>query len=176
LRRGGPCGRGAKVDVVEGGRPGAGTEESTRMSKRLLILIDSEPVTSRTLALDLSEAGYVVDTAEDDHEAIEKIRSVPFDLLIATEGPERGSVEASGMVARMRRIRPAAKVVLMTTDSERVEASGGDASAGGGVPAVPEGGAGDAGSVVRVRKPFDLEEFRSVVERLLERRASGSAQ
>ena len=73
------------------------------MSKRLLILIDSEPVTSRTLALDLAEAGYEVETAEDDREALRKLESVPFDLLIATDGPG----DDVGIVARMRRCRSA---------------------------------------------------------------------
>jgi DNA-binding response OmpR family regulator len=123
------------------------------MSKRLLILIDSEPVTSRTLALDLAEAGYDVDTARDGREALHKLETTPFDLLIASEGEDEGT----GMVARMRRVRPAAKVVLMTTDSD------------------PSGTERLHSSVVRVRKPFDLEEFRSVVERMLDRKASRSA-
>ena len=121
------------------------------MSKRLLIVIDSEPVTSRTLALDLAEAGYRVETARDGKEAEQKFEAIPFDLLIAAEGDEH----EKGIVARMQRLRPAAKVVLMTTGA-------GDASGGGD-------------SIVRVQKPFDLEEFRSLIERLLDRRATGSA-
>lgn len=122
------------------------------MTKRLLILMDSEPVTSRTLALDLSEAGYQVDTAEDGPEALRKLESIPFDLLIATEGAE----EDGGIVARMRTVRPAAKVLLMTTGTDRARRG----------PRI--------GEVVRVRKPFDLEEFRSVVERLLGRQRQGA--
>lgn len=121
------------------------------MSKRLLIVIDSEPVTSRTLALDLAEAGYRVETARDGKEAEQKFEAFPFDLLIAAEGDEH----EKGIVARMQRIRPAAKVVLMTT--------------GAGIP----NGGGD--SVVRVQKPFDLEEFRSLIERLLDRSGTRSA-
>jgi hypothetical protein len=46
-------------------------------------------------------------------------------------------------------VQPGAKVVLMTTDAEaRGRWEGSDA-------------------VARVKKPFDLEEFRAVVERLL---------
>jgi len=122
------------------------------MGKRLLILMDSEPVTSRALALDLSEAGYQVHTAEDGPEALRKLESTPFDLLIATEGLD----EEGGIVARMQSVRPAAKVLLMTTDIDRARRG-------------PRNG-----EVVRVRKPFDLEEFRSVVERLLDRKRKGA--
>ena len=122
------------------------------MGKRLLILMDSEPVTSRALALDLSDAGYQVDTAEDGPDALRKLETTPFDLLIATEGLD----EEGGIVARMRSVRPAAKVLLMTTDTDRARRG-------------PR-----SGEVVRVRKPFDLEEFRSLVERLLDRNRNGA--
>lgn len=115
------------------------------MSKRLLILVDDEPVTSRTLALDLADAGYRVETAADRAEAIEMMERTPFDLLIAPE--RRGG--GRGLVEELRRVRPGAKVVLMTTDPDaRRPLEWRDA-------------------VARVKKPFDLEEFRSVVDRLL---------
>ncbi|MCA9751369.1 MAG: response regulator [Gemmatimonadetes bacterium] len=134
------------------------------MSKRLLILIDSEPVTSRALALDLREAGYEVDTADDEPEALRKLESIPFDLLIATEEPIEGPEPVEGnLVDRMRRVRPAAQVVLMTTDPDRSRRD-------------RRRGDRRTGSVVRVRKPFDLEEFRSVVERMLDRKTRGSAR
>lgn len=116
------------------------------MSKRLLILVDDEPVTSRTLALDLADAGYRVETAADRGEALEMMERAPFDLLIAPE--RRGGGRA--LVEEFRRVRPGAKVVLMTTDPDaRRPLEWRDA-------------------VARVRKPFDLEEFRSVVDRLLQ--------
>jgi DNA-binding response OmpR family regulator len=117
------------------------------MPKKVLIF-DDEPVTTRALALDLRDAGYRVDTARDGDEAVRKLRGSSFDLLIASE---RSIGEGSGEVlAWWWRVRPAAKVVLMTTEDardRRVEMS--------------ERGA-------KVHKPFDLEEFRSVVQRLLE--------
>jgi DNA-binding response OmpR family regulator len=125
------------------------------MSKRLLILMDDEPVTCRTLALDLTDAGYDVETAADTDEAIRKLAHSPFDLLITGEG-SRGS--DGKLLERLRKTRPAAKVVVMTTrGGTRVESSARGA---------------------RVRKPFDLEEFRSVVEQLLHRegREEGSAK
>ena len=121
------------------------------MSKRLLILTEDEPVTTRALALDLTEAGYRVATAADREEAIWRSRNERFDLLIATE--QRGGAERA-FVERFRRVLPAAKVVLMTT------------------AALEAGPSPDAGEA-RVGKPFDLEDIRSVVERLLrEERAS----
>ncbi len=122
------------------------------MSKRLLILVDDEPVTSRTLALDLADAGYRVETAADRAEAIEMMERTPFDLLIAPE--RRGG--GRGLVEELRRVRPGAKVVLMTTDPDaRRPLEWRDA-------------------VARVKKPFDLEEFRSVVDRLLRSAAEAS--
>ena len=126
------------------------------MSKRLLILVDDEPVTSRTLALDLADAGYDVETAADRNEAIGMMERRAFDLLIAPE--RRGG--GRGLVEELRRVRPDAKVVLLTTDPDaRRPLEWRDA-------------------VARVKKPFDLEEFRSVVDRLLrsKREASGSAK
>jgi DNA-binding response OmpR family regulator len=116
------------------------------MSKRLLILTDDEPVTTRALALDLTDAGYRVETAVDRDEAIRRSRAVPIDLLIATE-PRGGE---PGFVERFRRIRPAAKVVLMTTRH-------------------PQKGFELDETGARVGKPFDLDDIRSLVERLLDR-------
>jgi DNA-binding NtrC family response regulator len=115
------------------------------MSKRLLILMDDEPVTTRALALDLREAGYRVETAIGPEEALRRMRSVPFDLLIAAE---RKGEKESRLVDGLRKLRPAAKVVMMTTGEPRrgyrLDASG-----------------------ARVGKPFDLDDMRSLVERLV---------
>ena len=76
---------------------------------------------------------------------------------IATEDRE---LESVGVVEEARQIRPGAKVVLMTTDWEEGESNGRMAG------------------VTRVRKPFDLEEFRAVVDGLLEEvtETNGSAK
>jgi DNA-binding response OmpR family regulator len=116
------------------------------MPKKVLIL-DDEPVTTRALALDLRDAGYRVDTARDGDEAVRKLRGSSFDLLIASE--HSVGDESEEVLAWWWRVRPAAKVVLMTTEdtrNKRIE--------------IIEKGA-------KVHKPFDLEEFRAVVERLL---------
>ncbi|GJM44658.1 MAG: hypothetical protein DHS20C21_15000 [Gemmatimonadota bacterium] len=128
------------------------------MSKRLLILLDDELVTSRALALDLAEAGYRVETAADSEEMFRRLRAESIDLLIATEDRENAS---KSVVEEVRQIRPGAKVVLMTTDWEEEESNGAEMSA-----------------VTRVRKPFDLEAFRAVVDVLLEEvtEANGSAK
>ena len=126
------------------------------MSKRLLIVVDDEPVTSRTLALDLADAGYRVEVAADRTDAFRMMRLESFDLLIAPE--RRGG--AKGLVEELRRVQPGAKVVLMTTDAD-------------------QNGHGEANDAVeRVKKPFDLEEFRAVVARILRGKpeASGSAR
>ncbi|MGH2571322.1 MAG: response regulator [bacterium] len=117
------------------------------MAKRLLIVMDDETVTTQALALDLTEAGYRVETAVDGEEAERKIGRVRFDLLIAPETSRGGSTD---VVEAFRRRRPTAKVVLMTTQGGRRK----------GVERM------DAGA--RVRKPFDLERFRSLVHELLE--------
>lgn len=121
--------------------------DASGMAKRVLIL-DDEPVTTRTLILDLSEAGYEVDRAADADEVVRKFNQRAFDLLIASDCCV-GTVDGTELVAACRRARPTAKVLLMTTEGireGRVELS-------------------DIGA--RVRKPFDLEEFRAVVARVL---------
>jgi two-component system OmpR family response regulator len=118
------------------------------MAKRVLIL-DDEPVTTRTLILDLSEAGYEVDRAADADEVVRKLHQSAFDLLIASDCFP-GTTDGSELVAACRRARPTAKVLLMTTEGIR-----------DGRVELSENGA-------RVRKPFDLEEFRAVVARVLE--------
>jgi DNA-binding NtrC family response regulator len=123
------------------------------MSKRVLILVDGEPVTTRALALDLRDAGYGVEVAADREDALRKLRRTPFDLLVTTAGPGRGGV--GEFVERFRSVRPEAKVVFMTTGGQEV---------GEEIPS-------DARAWVQ--KPFDLEEFRSVVGRLLD--SPGSA-
>ena len=115
------------------------------MSKRLLILVDGEAVTSRTLALDLADAGYRVETAADRVEALRMMKHHAIDLLIAPE--RRGG--GKGLVEELHRVQPSAKVVLMTTDPDA------------------KGQSEVSDAVTRVKKPFDLEEFRAVVERLL---------
>jgi DNA-binding NtrC family response regulator len=116
------------------------------MSKRLLIVIDQEPVTTRALELDLRDAGYHVETASDETEAIHKLGCSSFDLLIAAEPARRDLAQT--FLAAFRRVQPAAKVVWMTTDDR------------------PRLGAVQ-GREARVKKPFDLEQFRSVVGQLL---------
>lgn len=122
------------------------------MPKKVLIL-DDEPVTTRALALDLRDAGYRVDTASDQDEAARKIRGTSFDLLIASTGSAKE--EERQVLEWWKRVKPAAKVVLMTTEESRRER----------VEMNEEG--------AMVRKPFDLEEIRSVVSRLLGPEAAG---
>jgi len=127
---------------------GGSHTKGTRMSGRLLILLDDEPVTSRALAMDLADAGYRVAMAADSREVLRRVRAEPIDLLIADESSD--AEDGGQVVQEVRRIRPGAKVILMTT---RPEAEGHGRS---GKP------------VTLVRKPFDLEEFRTIVGNLLE--------
>lgn len=116
------------------------------MPKKVLIL-DDETVTARALALDLRDAGYKVDTAKDGEEAARRFQGSSFDLLIASK--RSMDEENPEVLDWWRRVKPAAKVVLMTTDETRR-----------GRVEVNEIGA-------TVQKPFDLEELRAVVIRLL---------
>lgn len=123
------------------------------MSRRLLILLDDEPVTSRALAMDLADAGYRVALAADSREVLRRVREEPIDLLIADESSD--AEEGGQVVHEFHRIRPGAKVILMTT---RPDAEG-PKEAGPPVKGRP---------VTMVRKPFDLEQFRGIVDKLLE--------
>ncbi|MDP6803073.1 MAG: response regulator [Gemmatimonadota bacterium] len=128
--------------------------EARQMPGRLLILMDDEPVTTRALALDLSEAGYEVETAVDEVDALRRFDKDPYDLVIAAEDAGSGG---GGFVKNLRLASPSAKVVVMTTRGGRRERV-----------RMEPGGA-------RVRKPFDLDEFRLLVDRLLASETTGES-
>lgn len=148
IRRAARASRDNRSMLARGTQRGSTPRDVSGMAKRVLIL-DDEPVTTRTLILDLSEAGYEVDRAEDADEVVRKFRQREFDLLIASDCFP-GTTNGSELVAACRRARPAAKILLMTTEGSR-----------DGRVELSESGA-------RVRKPFDLEEFRAVVARVLD--------
>ncbi len=128
------------------------------MSKRLLILVDDEWVTTRALVLDLTEAGYRVETASSDRDVRRMARGGTYDLLIAAD--RRDGDGGRDVIDEFRRVSPAAKVVLMTT---------------GDGPGEDDGGAAEM--ITQVQKPFDLDTLRAVVDRLMEpeRTTSGKA-
>ncbi|MCF8092824.1 MAG: response regulator [Desulfotignum sp.] len=47
-----------------------------------ILIIDDEPAISRMLSIALSKKGYVIDTAENGRQGIEKIRCNHYDLIL----------------------------------------------------------------------------------------------
>lgn len=77
-----------------------------------VLVVDDEPAMRRALGASLVASGYIVDDAEDGEGAIEKARSLPFDIvLLDVNMPGEGGIEVC------RRIRPLirnAGIVMIT--------------------------------------------------------------
>ena len=77
-----------------------------------ILIVDDDPSLTRTTSLILAHKGYVVTTARNGAEAIEKTQETAFDLtFIDIKMPGIDGVET---LRRVRRLRPAATVVMMT--------------------------------------------------------------
>ncbi len=119
------------------------------MKSRILITEDDD-TQREVLAEILGAAGYTVDVAASPQEALDKIETESFDLMLTDlRMPEMDGVE---LLRRSRRLRPETEVVVMTAYSTVKTA----------VTAMKEG------AVDYLQKPFEKDELLLVVERALE--------
>jgi two-component system, NtrC family, response regulator HydG len=82
-----------------------------------ILVVDDNTDLLNTFALILKRKGYMVDTAQDGREALEKFLVRKFDaILMDVIMPNMDGIEA---MHRMREINPSAKVVLMTAYCEK---------------------------------------------------------
>ena len=121
------------------------------MTARILVVEDEQAI---RLALNglLRREGYEVELAEDGEEAIEKLQSQVFDMVLTDLALGRG---ASGMevLKTAKEIRPETAVVMITAHgSEKIAVE-----------------AMKAGAEDYVPKPFDNDELRVVVHRAIDR-------
>lgn len=131
--------------------------ENCEAPRRRLLIADDEPDTLELLTDLLADPRIAIDSAATGHEALEKARRSPPDvLLIDVHLPGMGGLE---IVATLRRERGAGApaVVFM---------SGG----GSGGP----GHAAKVGAHAWLEKPFDIVRLRQAVHRALEAPAAAS--
>ena len=84
-------------------------------STSLLLVVDDEEGMRETLRDILEECDYAADTASDGREAVDKVKTVDYDLvLMDVRMPVMGGIEA---LRNMRRLRPGLPIIMMTAYS-----------------------------------------------------------
>lgn len=79
-------------------------------SSRRLLLVDSDPEVHRLLTGLLKREDRGIQDAYDGQEALDRVRSVPYDLVVAGQGSN--GFDGLKLLRRMREIRPEIKVIL----------------------------------------------------------------
>jgi CheY-like chemotaxis protein/anti-sigma regulatory factor (Ser/Thr protein kinase) len=79
-----------------------------------ILVVDDDKATRHVLRSVLANAGYSTSVAEDGLEALEMLRSTPFDLLLLDVWMPR--MNGLDLLAEMRAIEPRPRVIVMTSD------------------------------------------------------------
>lgn len=111
--------RGARPAVAPATAPPAPTERSEQRRPRILVVDDEASIRdmlSKTLAL----AEYEVDVAPDGRAAIERLRLVPYDLLITDL--RMPGVDGLSVIREARRFYPSLPVIIITGYSSEASA------------------------------------------------------
>jgi DNA-binding NarL/FixJ family response regulator len=123
-----------------------------RKAARILIA-DDDAIACRVLAEVLSEEGYAVETVHGGKEAIRRVGSEFYDLLITDL--KMPDLDGMGVLEQCSRIRPETPIIMITIFSS-IESA---------VKAMK------AGAVDYVSKPFNEREIKTVVRQALEKPA-----
>ncbi len=114
-----------------------------------LLVVDDQVGVRRLISEVLMDEGYIVEQAATGREALERIKQKNYQLvLLDVKMPEMDGLET---LREMRKIKPAVPVVLLTAygESEIMKK------------------AEQMGVQHFINKPFDLEELRFTVQRVL---------
>lgn len=122
------------------------------MQKRLLVVDDDNEI-RELLEFDLAQSGYVVDTAKDGLEGLNKAVASHYDLvLLDVMMPKMDGFEAC---KNIKKTKPALPVLLLTAKGTIVDKTSGF----------------DSGADDYIVKPFDIQEVLLRVKVLLRRNA-----
>jgi len=89
------------------------------LSSHCLLLIDADPAVHESLGGLLKREDRTIQDAYDAHEAIERLRALPIDVLLAGQG--RNGFDGLKLLRQVRSIRPQTKVILSgERDPQRV--------------------------------------------------------
>lgn len=106
------------------GRPAAGTRPPPAVSGRARILVvDDEASIRELLAKTLALADYEVDLAPDGRAALDRMRIIPYDLLITDL--RMAGVDGLTVIREARRLKPDIPVIIVTgysTEASAIEA------------------------------------------------------
>ncbi len=117
-----------------------------------ILLVDDEKSVSKTISIFLQKEGYRVEEASNGKEALEKMKTKFFDLVITDL--KMKPIDGMEMLRETKRINPMTEVIVMTAFST-VES---------GVEAMK------LGAYDYIQKPFDKDEFVILVAKALERK------
>jgi len=80
------------------------------VSSRALLLVNADPAVQEGLAQSLRRENRTLETVPDGHEALVRLRSEAWDLLVA--GPGSNGLDGLKLLRRARAIRPDLKVIV----------------------------------------------------------------
>ncbi len=134
--------------------PGASSEPLTGGRERILI-VDDDHVQRQVVADALSRLGYQVETAASGEQALQCLKAVPADIIIA-DLVMPGGLDGFETFRRAREISPGLKAIIISgvADAE-------------GVPEARSMGAG-----AFLRKPIRLEKLTSAIREVLDLKAA----
>ncbi len=82
------------------------------MTQTKILVVDDEPLLRLTVASDLEDAGYVVETVEDGHRACARLSENSYDLVITDLVME--GIDGMQVLQEVKRRDPTCGVILMT--------------------------------------------------------------
>jgi DNA-binding NarL/FixJ family response regulator len=80
------------------------------LRSRCLLLIDSDPAVHESLGGLLKREDRTIQDVYDGHEALERLRTLPIDVVLAGQG--RNGFDGLKLLRQVRSVRPEAKVIL----------------------------------------------------------------
>lgn len=116
-----------------------------------ILVVEDDPVGLKNLARALRKEGYEVSTASGGRQALEKIESVPFDLVLTDLVLD--SVDGLEVLSHAKRFSPETEVIILT----------GHATVSTSIQAMKKG------AYDYLQKPVRLDELKCVVAKALEK-------
>jgi DNA-binding response OmpR family regulator len=110
----------------------------------VILIVDDEPSILEALAMALSDEGHIVRTARNGAEALDQLQAEPVDLIVSDVMMPK--IDGHMLVDELRRRGDETPIMLMSAAAHAVRTT----------PGIP-----------LLRKPFDLDELLSLVERVL---------
>jgi DNA-binding response OmpR family regulator len=94
----------------------------TGVSPKRVLIVDDEPMIREVISMFFEDHGFTVETADDGRSAIEKFRSMPYDLVMT----DRAMPEMNGdqLAREIKELHPGTPVILLTGYGEQMNQDG----------------------------------------------------